>query len=255
MNHVARGILGVVTGILTLLLLAGCAGQGGSAATQNGGNGNNGNNGGQFVTLRDPTADQLRVQVGVVMGGYDAQSRDTTRISVDFISNNSPAHIVGTATLTCNGQALSMTRPLNDQQVQAPTATLAGQVYRCVYQVGTSATEFSFTLPQAPRILSPQDGASVPRGAAVTVIYQQGGQVALLPVDAHGNHGTCSVTATQATCDTRSLAAGPGSIRLTESVTPGAASAPIPTAATSGPAFQTVSIGYTVLTAVLVTWA
>jgi hypothetical protein len=260
LTSASRRPIQVLTGLFLLFLIAGCGSAGANAGVQRAGDGTQSaspspqfgpgspSGGPAVVTLRDPTPDQLDVEIGVVMGGYDAQSRDTTRIGVSFQSNNAPVQIVGTASLTCNGQAMSLTQRLGEVPVSIPTATAAGRVYRCTYQVGHSISTFAFTIPQPAVILSPLDGAHLPRGAAITLRYQLSGIVSPLAVGPNGTYGSCSArpNVMQATCDARKLAAGPGAIRLTQatSLQP----------AETGPSFHSAIVQVTNMTAVLVTW-
>ena len=179
--------------------------------------------GGPPVILHDPAPHELEVVFTVNMGGYGAD-RDKTMIGLSFSSHGNGVQLVGHEQLLCNGKAMPVHQQYASfQLVDAPTRTLEGKTMNCTYRVGKTSTTFSFTVPRAPVIRSPQDGAQVPRSTRTVVSYdyneQAGklfGMVALGPgAKTFTDHVDPSM---QVTLDTSAFPSGEGSFSLSQAL-------------------------------------
>jgi hypothetical protein len=175
------------------------------------------------VIVRDPAPGELEVVFNVNMGGYGADHEQTT-IGLSFLSHGKVVQLIGHEQLMCNGRDM----PVNQQYAlfqlaDAPTSTLEGKTMNCIYSVGNVSTTFSFTVPRAPVIRSPRDGARVPRSAHTVVSYdydvQAGkllGMVALGP--GAKTLATHLDTPGQVTVDTSAFPTGAGSLSLSQAL-------------------------------------
>ncbi len=203
------------------------------------------------VVLRDPAPDQLDVLVSITMGGYTADSRDLATIAVGFTSSGVPVQFEGAPSLTCNGAAIVLAQAVGGiPATPAPTALLVGKAFNCTYRVEQSTTTFTFTVPQAPAILTPLDQAQVPRSTATRISYHIDGG-SLTGLVALGPRSKAFVRPDAqdpmpAILDTSGLAAGPGSITLTEALAP--------QVALTGAPVKSLRVGGTALAVTAVVW-
>jgi hypothetical protein len=179
------------------------------------------------VVLHDPAPGELEVVFNVNMPGYGAD-RGNTMIGLSFLSHGNVVQLVGHEQLMCNGKAM----PVHQQYalfqlVDAPSRTLEGQTMSCTYRVSNTSTTFSFRVPRAPVIRSPQDGARVPRSTHTIVIYDYDapsgklfGVVALGPGAKALSDHLNTPGPMQATLDTSAFPTGEGSLSLTQALTP-----------------------------------
>ncbi len=175
------------------------------------------------VIVHDPAPSGLEVVFNVKMGGYGAD-REQTTIGLSFLSHGNVVQLAGHEQLMCNGGDM----PVHQQYAlfqlaDAPTSTLEGKMMHCIYGVGNVSTTFSFTVPRAPVIRSPRDGAQVPRSAHTVVSYdydvQAGkllGMVALGP--GAKTLATHLDTPGQVTVDTSAFPTGAGSLSLSQAL-------------------------------------
>jgi hypothetical protein len=144
----------------------------------------------------------------------------------------------------CNGEKLTQSLA-----VVLPTAQVAGQPFTCRLTAGGTTASLRFALPVAPRITRPADGAQVRHDLATTVSYQiPPGQLSGVVALGTGTKTFATgarASATSARLDTVALAAGPGSITLSEQLDPPAITA-------SG--FAGVTAQGMAMTAIAVTW-
>lgn len=179
------------------------------------------------VPLSNPSPGQLEVSVNIMIGGYDPPARETTSITLAFASHGHSIQFVGNEQLICNATAIQLhNRIASFQVMEAPTKTLEGRTYSCVYSVSGSSTMLSFTVPQAPAILTPENQAQVRRSAQTLITYevQEGklqGIVALGPgPSAKAIARLNTPHSMQATIDSSAFPPGAGSIVLTQLLTP-----------------------------------
>lgn len=172
----------------------------------------------QPVVLSSTAPAKLDVSVILTLGGYDLQSRDSTTIDFGFTSGGRPVNFVGDEQVACDGA--SLTRYVGAYEVVVPTASISGKTVTCVYRSGATSATVTLVIPTAPDIVSPRDGARIPRGTATVLTYQTPPGM-LQAVVATGPKSKAlpsagAVSATQATIDTNLLAAGAGALTLTE---------------------------------------
>jgi hypothetical protein len=203
------------------------------------------------VILHDPTPNELEVVFNVNMGGYGAD-REKTMVGLSFLSHENVAQLIGHEQLMCNRKAM----PVHQQYAlfqlaDAPTRTLEGKTMSCTYRAGNTSTTFSFTVPRAPVIRSPQDGARLHRSARTVVTYdydvQAGkllGIVALGPGAKTFNLDTPGRM--QVTLDTNAFPTGEGSLSLSQALAP--------SVTRTGAPFQSLDAEGMVEAQVAVTW-
>lgn len=203
------------------------------------------------VTLRDPAPGQLTLALSITMdAAYDPSMRDTTTLEFQFLSHNQNVLFTGHEQFSCNGQTFDLhTLPIR-LMITQKTSALAGQTLRCVYSVGGLSTTLNFTVPHPPRILSPQDQASLARGPNLLLKYDPGdGQIQTilaLGVRSKASAQLDTPAPHEATLDTSSFPAGPGGIILTET--------PNPPVAQSGMPFAQILTGGVANAQITVNW-
>ena len=179
------------------------------------------------VILHNPAPHELEVVFDVNMTSSGADSGNMI-IGLSFLSHGNPVQLLGDVQVRCNGKAM----PVHQhyalfQLANAAPQTLQGTALDCTYHVSNSTTSFSLSVPQAPVIRSPREGASVSRSPHTAVSYQYDSQSGrLLGLVALGA-GTKTIAAHldisdqgQATLDTSTFPPGKGSIALTQALTP-----------------------------------
>lgn len=203
------------------------------------------------IVLRNPSPRQLGVDVIVTMGGYDRTSRETTTIGLSFGFNGQPVQFAGSERLTCNGTALPLQNQVAWFQIaEAPTRTLEGQTFICIYSAASAKASFTCIIPRAPVIRSPQDLAQVPRSTHTLVVYHvQGGTlmgVVALGLQAKAIAPANAPNTGQVTLNTSAFPAGAGTISLTQALAPLVTQTGVP--------FKSLQAGGTAMTMVSVTW-
>lgn len=198
------------------------------------------------IILKNTAPSQLDVYLTLTLGGYDVTSRDQTAIYFSFTSAGRPVQFVGAERVVCDGKAL--TRYPGEFSGTMLTASVAGKTLTCVYTSGATSTSVTLAIPHAPVIVSPHDGARIPRATATTITYQiPPGSLAGVVATGHGGKALPApgaMTATRATIDTSALANGAGAISLREDLT-----LPTPTAT-----FRSLHVSGYAITMVNVTW-
>ncbi len=175
------------------------------------------------VILHNPAPGGLEVVFNVNMGGYGAD-REQTTIGLSFLSHGMVVQLAGHEQLMCNGRDM----PVHQQYAlfqlaDGPTSTLEGMTINCSYSVDDVSTTFSFTVPRAPVIRSPQNGAQVSRSAHTVVTYNYDAQAGkLLGIVALGP-GAKTFTShvdpsMQVTLDTSAFPTGTGSLSLSQAL-------------------------------------
>jgi hypothetical protein len=175
------------------------------------------------VILHNPAPGGLEVVFNVNMGGYGAD-REQTTIGLSFLSHEKVVQLAGHEQLMCNGRDM----PVHQQYAlfqlaDGPTSTLEGKTINCIYSVSNVSTTFSFTVPRAPVIRSPQNGAQVSRSAHTVVTYDYNAQAGkLLGIVALGP-GAKTFTdyvdpSMQVTLDTSAFPTGAGSLSLSQAL-------------------------------------
>lgn len=179
------------------------------------------------VILHNPAPHELEVVFHVNITSSGADSGNMI-IGLGFLSHGNPVQLLGDVQLLCNGKAI----PVHQhyalfQLANASPQTLQGKSLDCTYHVGNSTTSFSLSVPKAPVIRSPREGASVSRSPYTAVSYQYDSQSGrLLGLVALGD-GAKTVASHldisdqgQTTLDTSSFPPGKGSFALTQAFTP-----------------------------------
>ncbi|MBA3823523.1 MAG: hypothetical protein H0X24_06395 [Ktedonobacterales bacterium] len=220
--------------ILLLLVLAGCT----TGVTQV-------DRVAPSTTLADTSPGQLDLRVHLSYGTTltsPSQALLTLAVSqgiklVQFTRNEQ---------MICNGVTLG--RFTGAFEAAFPVSDLEGHSLVCTYTSGSASATLAATLPPAPVILVPHDGAAVARSAQTLVRYTARSSpfhlIAMGPTSK-----VFSVPATQGPTmtllDTRSLTSGAGMLTLAEEVTP------FPC---QGPAFHSLSGDVSASATVAVTW-
>lgn len=206
-----------------------------------------------LVILHDPAPGALEVVFNIDIAGYGAD-RGNTMIGLSFLSHGSVVQLAGHEQLLCNGKAM----PVHQQYAlfqlaDAPSQSLAGKLMSCTYRVNTHTTTFSFVVPGTPVILSPHEGASVPRSTHTVVSYNYDarsgkldGVVALGVLAKTVSKQLNTPGPMQTSLDTSAFPSGKGSLVLTEELTP--------RASWTGEAFRSLSAEGTASASVAVTW-
>ncbi len=195
--------------------------------------------------MKNTAPSQLDVYLTLTIGGYDVASREQTAIYFSFTSAGRPVQFVGAERVVCDGKAL--TRYPGEFSGTMPTASVAGKTLTCVYTSGATSTSVTLAIPQPPVIVSPHDGARIPRATTTTITYQiPPGSLAGIVATGHGKAlpAPGAMTATRATIDTSGLANGAGIISLREDLT-------LPTPTTT---FKSLHVSAYAITLVNVTW-
>lgn len=170
----------------------------------------------------DTAASALDVTVSISVGG-NALASVGTRVSVSF---SVPGHLVAFRdgeTLSCDGAApvaLSSIRYGGEDQF-SPTDVGASHPFTCTYTSKGRSASFAVVIPVAPEIITPTDGATLPRELALPVTYQSVNGNAELDAFSGANipPTDTSVKITdpnQMTIDTSAFVPGPGRIEIIE---------------------------------------
>src|SRR5258708_7121844 len=228
---------GIVLFLLTCSLLAACGGQGASTTAQTdtaypaGGAQPTRAPVSQSdrwippIVLHNPSARQLEGSFNITMGGYDRATRGTTTIGLSFGFNGRPVQFAGSERLTCNATAIQLqNRVASFQIAEAPTSTLEGQTFICIYSAASAKPSFTFIVPHPPCIRSPQDLVQDPRSTHTLVMYQvQGGTlmgVVALGLKAKTIAPPNAPDTGQVTLNTSAFPAGADTISLTQVLAP-----------------------------------
>lgn len=197
------------------------------------------------VTLADTSPAHLDVGVGITIGGYDAASRNTTEIALQFTSGGRLVQFTKGETLACTGaQPTNLTTSFDHKY---STSAVANSLITCAYTSGHATASIRFQVPSAPAILAPTEGASVARGYTTPVSYQAQGDIeGIVALGTQQKTIATLTTPGQATLDTAAFSTGPGSIALTQFPTVAGAMAP---------AFASLQTNCTAIAQVVVTWA
>lgn len=250
-------------GLLLSLPLAACGGLAYSVSQAATGNPRTGATPGQAssgvdhavppVILHNPAPGTLEVTFNVNIAGYGAD-RGNTMIGLSFLSHGNTVQLAGHEQLLCNGKAMLVHQQYAlFQLADAPSQSLAGKVMSCTYRVNTHSTTFSFVVPGAPSIRSPQNGASIPRSAHTIVSYNYNarsgkldGVVALGILAKTISKQLNTPGPMQTVLDTSTFPSGQGSLVLTEELAP--------RVTWTGEAFRSLSAEGTASASVAVTW-
>lgn len=174
--------------------------------------------------LPDTAASALNVTLNISVGGNSLSSVGA-HVSVLF---SVPGHLVAFRdgeTLSCDGAApvvLSSMRYGAEDEF-SPTGVGASHPFSCTYTSKGRSASFAVVIPVAPEIITPTEGATLPREQALPVTYQaitgsaeldafSGGSANVSPTDT-------SVKITdpiQMTIDTSAFVPGPGQIEIIE---------------------------------------
>lgn len=197
------------------------------------------------IILADTSPAHLDAEIGVTIGGYDAASRTTTEIAVQFTSGGRLVQFTKGETLACNGAQPTAISTGFDEKL--PTSAVVNTSIICVYTSGHTTGSIRFQVPSAPTLISPTEGASVVRSAATPVRYQaQGALEGIVALGTQQKAIAHVTTAGQAVVDTSAFTAGPGSIALTQFPTVAGAEAPT---------FASLHTNCTAIAQVDVTWS
>lgn len=203
-----------------LIVVAGC----GSAATNvahppstlstSGSTSLPGDRGANPIVLSDTSPSHLELGIFVMLGGYDAASRDQVMVELNFTSGGSIVRLVAGERIACGGHQVQGAGNTNWQ-----ISAASGETLTCTYISGATTATFSFTIPHAPVILTPHDQAQVARSATTTVTYSTDGpvfSVVALSTASKAFPSPSAVGSTSSTFDTHALAPGKGTIVLTQ---------------------------------------
>lgn len=199
------------------------------------------------VVLADTSPGQLDLHIGVTMGGYEVSSRETTVVAIHFSSGDRSVKLVADEHLSCNGTEVPRTQGFFGE-LDLPTAAVEGKTLTCTYTSGATSASISTELPHAPRILSPTEGAQLVRNRSMPIHFQvDGGQLMGLVALGPSSKAIARLDPadpSQATVDTSTFKAGPGSLALTQQLAVSA----------QAPQFKSFTANGTGMTAVDVTW-
>ena len=169
------------------------------------------------VVLKDTSPSQLRVFVGLTLGGYDSSTRDRALIDVSFQANGRPVRFVADEAVTCDETALN--RFIGAFEATLSRTMIEGKTMSCRYCYGQRSAPIAFGVPWGLVILSPREHESVGASPQTTVDYRAAAD-ATPSVVAFGSRSKAwarpdATTSTRATLDTSALR-GAGSIALTQ---------------------------------------
>ena len=171
------------------------------------------------TTLANTAPDQLDLTVHLTLG--DPTMPQQARLTIIVSHQNKLVQFTRAEEMTCNGTVL--TRFLGAFEEAVSAVDLAGHPLRCTYTSGQATAPLTMLVPTLPVILAPHNGATVPRSGQTQIRY------AALPHPFHliafGRASKAFPNAAdqgpvQTLLDTRPLAAGQGTITLTEEVAP-----------------------------------
>lgn len=171
--------------------------------------------------VQDTSPSALDLTLVVFMQGTEPFTPSpTTSIEVNF---SVPGHLIafhGGETLACAGAA-PMILGGKHITLNYPTAAVAGKPLACTYTSKGHTAQFQVLLSPAPQLLSPTQGANVPRQSALLVIYRDTSGNAEIdafsgadipPVDTSAK----ITTPGSMTINTTNFTAGPGQIEIQE---------------------------------------
>ncbi len=171
--------------------------------------------------VQDTSPSALDLTLVVFMQGTEPFTPSpTTSIEVYF---SVPGHLIafhGGETLACNGAA-PMTLGNKYVTLKYPTAAVAGKPFACVYTSRGHTAQIQALLPPAPQLLSPTQGATVLRQAALLVTYRDISGKAEIDAFSGANippedTSVKITTPGSMTIDTTNFTAGPGRIEIDE---------------------------------------
>jgi hypothetical protein len=173
------------------------------------------------LVLKDSSPARLAASLSLMVGGYDAATRDITEMAIGFSSQGRLVQFVGDERMSCNGTVLP--RGGGTFDVKVPTEALAGKTVRCTYTSGQSSATLAFSFPAAPAILSPGEHAVIARSRTTLVRFRVGGQTTMFYITALGPNSKAwaqpGAVPAQVTLDTSRFSPGPGVIALRQSFT------------------------------------
>jgi hypothetical protein len=173
--------------------------------------------------LPDTAAPALDVTLSVTVGG-NSLSFVGARVHVAF---SVPGHVVSFRdgeTLSCDGAApvaLSSVRYGTDDQFFS-AGVGADHPFSCIYTSKGRSASFTVVIPVAPAIITPVEGATLPRQHALPVTYQSVDDSAELDAfsgaDIPPTDASVRITDPHhTTLDASAFVPGPGSIQILES--------------------------------------
>ncbi len=198
------------------------------------------------VVLKDTSPNQLRVFVGITLGGYDSSTRDRALVDVGFQANGRPVKFVADEAVTCN--EIPLNRFIGAFEATLSRTMIEGKSMRCRYSYRQRSAPIAFGVPCGLVILSPREHESVTASPQTTVDYRAAADATPWVV-AFGSRSKVwarpdATTSTRATLDTSALR-GAGSIFLTQQ---------FDLKDIQAPQFQSIAGRVTSMTVVAVTW-
>lgn len=195
---------------LAIVLLVFCACSGGFV---------HGTPGPYYVQDTSPAALDLTLVV-FMQGTEPFTPSPTTSIEVNFSVPGRLIAFHGGETFACDGAAPMI---LGDKYIilKYPTAAVAGKPLACAYTSKGHAAQFQVLLPPAPQLLSPTQGANVPRQTALLVTYRDTSGNAEIDAFSGANIPPVDtsvkiISPGSMTIDTTNFTAGPGRIEIQE---------------------------------------
>jgi hypothetical protein len=122
------------------------------------------------LILKDTSPSELALSLTLIIGGYDASTRDITELNVTFTHQGRLVRFMAGEQIACNGIALPGYG--SNFNLKVPSVVFSGKLVTCIYTSGTTSATFSFTAPLAPTILSPQENAQITRSSRTRVSYR-----------------------------------------------------------------------------------
>jgi hypothetical protein len=170
------------------------------------------------IILTDTSPGQLDLSLNLMIGGYEADTRDTVELNITFTHQGHTVQFVAGEHISCNGFPIQGYGA--NFNGKASTAVFAGQPVTCIYTSGDTSATFSFTAPLAPAILSPQEHARVTRSAHTPVRYRISQDQPFYVIALGPNTKAWTTTAANqpnpATLDTSAFQPGDGAIALNQ---------------------------------------
>lgn len=198
------------------------------------------------VVLQDPTPDQLAVSVALNLGGYDLATRDQALLDVMFQHDGRPVRFVAGERVTCGGVA--MKAYVGSFESHLSIATVAARNLSCTYSWKGGSAPLVIGVPSALTVLVPMEHQAVARGRETVVRFAgaTGGEIWVVALSPSAK-ANATTTIGQAVLDTTRLAAGEGSIAVTDANN-------IALTSVQGPAFQSLTGSLRRMTSVAVVW-
>jgi hypothetical protein len=162
----------------------------------------------------------LALSLFLMIGGYDAPTRDMTQLTVTFTHQGRLVRFVAGEQISCNGIALPGYGSTFNLQVRSEV--FSGKLVTCTYTSGATSAPFTFTAPLDPTILSPQENVQVPRGLRTAVSYRlsPGGPFYVIALGPNSKAWTPTATSqpNPVILDTSAFQPGPGAIAINQNV-------------------------------------